>query len=48
MTEIVNEFTTQVPKWSPHLEPIDLENATALQLEALEVTPSNTKISDYV
>jgi uncharacterized peroxidase-related enzyme len=48
MTEIVNEFTTQVPQWSPHLEPINLENATALQLEALEVTPSNTKISDYV
>jgi len=48
MTEIVDEFTTQIPQWSPHLKPINIDEATPLQLKALEVTPSNTKISDYV
>ena len=44
----VREFTTQVPRWSPHLTPIRLQDATPAQLEALEVTPSNTGVSDYM
>ena len=32
----------------PRVTPVDLENATSEQLEALKVTPSNTKVSDYV
>lgn len=44
----IRDFTTQVPRWSPHLTPIRLEDATPIQQEALEVTPSNTKVSDYM
>ncbi len=48
MSEIVEEFTTEVPGWRPRVTPIDLEKATPEQLDALRVTPSNTKVSDYV
>ncbi|HTV70371.1 MAG TPA: peroxidase-related enzyme [Rhizobiaceae bacterium] len=48
MTQIVEEFTTVVPHWKPHVTPVDLDQATPAQLEALQVTPSNRKISDYV
>ena len=44
----IEDFTTQLPRWSPHLTPIRIENATAAQLEALEITPSNTRVSDYM
>ena len=48
MTEVLREFTTTVPHWRPRIKPINLEDATPDQLEALKVTPSNTKVSDYV
>lgn len=48
MTRIVDKFTRTVPHWQPRLEPVKLEDATAEQLDALQVTPSNTKVSDYV
>jgi len=48
MSQIIHKFTKQVPRWQPRVEPVDLEEATAEQLEALQVTPSNTKVSDYV
>lgn len=48
MTQIVHEFSRQVPKWRPRVEPVKLEDATPRQREALKITPSNTKISDYV
>ena len=47
MSELMN-FTTIVPKWRPRVKPVDLDAATPEQLEALKVTPSNRKISDYV
>jgi uncharacterized peroxidase-related enzyme len=46
--EIIQQFTTTVPRWSPHVRPIRLEDATPLQRKSLEVTPSNGPISDYV
>jgi uncharacterized peroxidase-related enzyme len=46
--EIIQQFTTTVPRWSPHIRPIRLEDATPLQRKSLEVTPSNGPISDYV
>lgn len=46
--EIIHDFTTTVPKWRPRVTPIDLDEATPAQLDALKVTPSNTKVSDYV
>lgn len=48
MSDVVRDFTTKVPEWRPRITPVALEDATAEQLEALKVTPSNTKISAYV
>lgn len=46
--EIIHDFTIEVPEWRPRVTPIDLDKATPAQLDALKVTPSNTKVSDYV
>ncbi|MBF7055008.1 peroxidase-related enzyme [Halomonas sp. KAO] len=48
MSRVIRKFTTRVPQWRPHLTPVDLDNATPAQREALKETPSNTKVSDYV
>nr|WMC95702.1 peroxidase-related enzyme [Aminobacter aminovorans] len=48
MSKVVHEFTTAVPEWKPYVKPLDLADATPAQLEALKITPSNTKVSDYV
>jgi uncharacterized peroxidase-related enzyme len=48
MPEVVQEFTNQIPRWSPHIRPIRQAEATPLQQKSLEVTPSNGPISDYV
>jgi uncharacterized peroxidase-related enzyme len=48
MSRVVRKFTTRVPKWRPHVTPVDLETATPEQREALKETPSGTKISDNV
>ncbi|MDG2407003.1 MAG: peroxidase-related enzyme, partial [Paracoccaceae bacterium] len=41
-------FTRNVPAWQPRVTPVKLAEATEEQLDALKVTPSNTKVSDYV
>ena len=46
--DTIHDFTTEVPEWRPRVTPVDLEKATPAQLDALKVTPSNTKVSDYV
>lgn len=48
MSRILHKFTRNVPHWQPRLTPVKLSEATPAQLEALQVTPSNTKVSDYV
>ena len=48
MSEPIHDFTTTVPFWRPRVTPIDLEDATEAQRDALKVTPSNTKVSEYV
>ncbi|MBB6467376.1 peroxidase-related enzyme [Aminobacter carboxidus] len=48
MSKVVHEFTTAIPEWKPYVKPLDLAEASAAQLEALKITPSNTKVSDYV
>ncbi len=42
MSETLHAFTTQIPEWRPRVKPIELAKATPEQLEALQVTPSNT------
>jgi uncharacterized peroxidase-related enzyme len=48
MTEVVHEFTTELPRWSPYITPVKLSEATPEQLDAMKVTPSNKSVSDYV
>lgn len=48
MSRIVHKFTRRVPEWRPRVTPVNLDEATPGQLDALKVTPSNTKVSAYV
>lgn len=48
MSDVVHDFTAEALEWRPYLTPVDLQQATPQQLDALKVTPSNTKVSDYV
>lgn len=48
MSTKITDFTAEVPVWRPYVTPLSLENATPEQRDALKITPSNTKVSDYV
>ena len=48
MSEFIKTFTREVPDWTHRVKPVSLDEATEAQLDALKVTPSNTKVSDYV
>ena len=48
MSKVIHKFTKTVPEWRPRVTPVKLDEATDEQLDALKVTPSNTKVSDYV
>lgn len=48
MSKVIRKFTRNVPNWRPRVTPVQLTEATPEQLDALQVTPSNTKVSDYV
>ena len=48
MNKVLHKFTKSVPGWRPRVEPVDPLSATDEQLDALQITPSNTKVSDYV
>jgi uncharacterized peroxidase-related enzyme len=48
MTDAVHHYTTEVLDWRPFVTPVKFEELTAQQREALKITPSNKKISDYV
>ncbi len=48
MSEPVTEFTTSVPFWSPRVTPVNLDEATEEQLDAMKFTPSDTGVSEYV
>ncbi|MES5098581.1 peroxidase-related enzyme [Agrobacterium sp. BA1120] len=41
-------FKVKALSWSPYIEPVDVATATEEQLAAMQVTPSNTKVSPYV
>ncbi|NTE88116.1 peroxidase-related enzyme [Agrobacterium rubi] len=48
MSQAIHEFTLDALDWHPYVKPVNLAEATAAQLAALNVTPSNTKVSAYV
>lgn len=41
-------FTVKPLKWLPYLPPVEVDEATEEQRAAMQVTPSNSKISPYV
>lgn len=43
-----SRFTVKALSWAPYIEPVDVATATPEQLAAMQVTPSNTKVSPYV
>jgi len=47
MSEPIKEFTTKVPFWQPRVTPLELDQASDEQLNAMKVTVSNTKIGEY-
>jgi uncharacterized peroxidase-related enzyme len=48
MGSVAHELTLETLDWHPYVTPVDLQTATPEQLDALKVTPSNTKVSAYV
>ena len=48
MTNKVMHFTIDVPFWNPFVTPIDINTASELQLQALQTTPSNRQVGEYV
>lgn len=48
MSDVIHKFTRTVPHWRPRVAPVVLSEATHEQLDALQVTPSNTRVSEYV
>lgn len=48
MRQVIHKFTRRVPHWQPRVKPVVLAEATAEQLDALQVTPSNITVSDYL
>ena len=44
MSRVIHKFTRRVPEWKPRVKPVELNSATPEQLNALKVTPSNTKV----
>lgn len=48
MNAPAHDFTTRPLRWAPYLTPVRLEEATPEQREAMKITPSNKRVSDYV
>ena len=48
MTAPVHDFTLDALSWHPYVTPVELSQASEAQRAALQVTPSNTRVSDYV
>ena len=47
MSEPIRSFTTAVPYWRPRITPLNMEEASDEQLEAMKGTTSNTKIGEF-
>ncbi|SOH93935.1 uncharacterized peroxidase-related enzyme [Monaibacterium marinum] len=44
----IPQITLKPLKWTPHLPPVEMADATPRQLAAMQVTPSAKKVSAYV
>lgn len=47
MSESIPSFTTVVPTWRSRVTPLCIEEASAEQLEAMEVTTLNVKVGEF-
>jgi uncharacterized peroxidase-related enzyme len=47
MSKLMRDFTKGELEWSPWIEPVDLEKATAEQRDALKITPSSRAVGAY-
>lgn len=45
---MIPSVTLKPLTWHPHIAPVELSEATPQQIEAMKVTPSNKKVSEYV
>lgn len=43
-----SRFKVKALAWAPYIEPVEVATASEEQLAAMQVTPSNTKVSAYV
>jgi uncharacterized peroxidase-related enzyme len=48
MTKVIRDFIVGNPYWNPFITPLDLAEATDEQRDALKITPSGGKVSEYV
>ena len=48
MSEPIRSFTTAVPSWRPRITPLNIEEASGAQLEAMRVTTSSTNIGEFI
>ena len=48
MSGPIKSFTSDVPFWRPRISPLDMEEASAEQLEAMKAPDSNTKIGEFI
>ena len=48
MSTAQTALTLSPLKWQPYLKPVEIDQATPEQRDAMKVTPSNQKISSYV
>lgn len=47
MSKTMRDFTQGELEWSPWIEPVDLDTATAAQRDALKITPSSRPVGAY-
>lgn len=47
-TPVLPRIKLKPLKWTPHLPPVEVSQATQAQLKAMQVTPSSSKVSPYV
>jgi len=47
MNKTMRDFTQGELEWSPWIEPVDLDAATAAQRDALKITPSSRPVGAY-
>jgi len=47
MSEPIRSFTTAVPSWRPRITPLNIEEASGAQLEAMGVMNASTNIGEF-